>query len=306
MPEWLRTPDARELTDGVRQRLTSSVPAVPLLVFDNVAEHFVDEVESGQRTGTYDLQREYPCLAAPFGEFWVEARAPAGALMAGIQRWGALVTATDYAEWDPADRGQRADVLGYNPRWQLLGLAVYDRAGEGPTPLMADWICHLGEDGRLLGRPKWVTYPGIGKRVNQDDLDEFVGEIAQVLLLPLLAGICYLHCTNVRVVDHPSLRLPPRPDHRRGPTRPGRRTLRYSTIEVAPGLAPSAARGLPADEIDGGVALHLARGHFKDYRTGGGLFGKQHGMWWSGPTLRGDPVRGVVVSDYDVSPGDPA
>ncbi len=27
-------------------------------------------------------------------------------------------------------------------------------------------------------------------------------------------------------------------------------------------------------------ALHIMRGHFKDYREGRGLFGKVHGMWW--------------------------
>ena len=27
-------------------------------------------------------------------------------------------------------------------------------------------------------------------------------------------------------------------------------------------------------------ALHICRGHFKDYREGRGLFAKTHGIWW--------------------------
>ena len=40
----------------------------------------------------------------------------------------------------------------------------------------------------------------------------------------------------------------------------------------------------------------------KDYRRGGGLFGRYKGVWYWGPTLAGSADEGVVVSDYKVTP----
>jgi hypothetical protein len=47
--------------------------------------------------------------------------------------------------------------------------------------------------------------------------------------------------------------------------------------------------------------LHIARGHFKDYRERG-LFGKMKGIYWWASTLRGDLDRGVIDKTYNVSP----
>jgi len=47
-------------------------------------------------------------------------------------------------------------------------------------------------------------------------------------------------------------------------------------------------------------ALHICRGHFKDYRTEG-LFGKHKGMYWLSDHVRGHPRQGLVLKDYNVS-----
>ncbi len=49
------------------------------------------------------------------------------------------------------------------------------------------------------------------------------------------------------------------------------------------------------------TAMHLMRGHFKDYSKGKGLFGKLKGMYWWTPTIRGSEKAGVVIKDYEVS-----
>jgi hypothetical protein len=46
-------------------------------------------------------------------------------------------------------------------------------------------------------------------------------------------------------------------------------------------------------------ALHICRGHFKDYRDHG-LFGRNHGMYWWGMHARGDAAVGKVEKTYDV------
>lgn len=47
-------------------------------------------------------------------------------------------------------------------------------------------------------------------------------------------------------------------------------------------------------------ALHICRGHFKDYTNGGGLFGKYTGLYWWEMHTRGDSKQGAVMKDYAV------
>ena len=47
-------------------------------------------------------------------------------------------------------------------------------------------------------------------------------------------------------------------------------------------------------------ALHICRGHFKDYRDGRGLFGKHKGLYWWEQNVRGSIEQGVHIKDYRV------
>lgn len=47
-------------------------------------------------------------------------------------------------------------------------------------------------------------------------------------------------------------------------------------------------------------ALHICRGHFKDFRGTKGLFGKHHDLYWWEMHSRGDSVKGEIKKDYEV------
>ena len=48
-------------------------------------------------------------------------------------------------------------------------------------------------------------------------------------------------------------------------------------------------------------ALHICRGHFKDFRKSeNGLFGKHKDLYWWESQVRGNAKEGVVFSDYEV------
>jgi hypothetical protein len=47
-------------------------------------------------------------------------------------------------------------------------------------------------------------------------------------------------------------------------------------------------------------ALHICRGHFKDFSRNKGLFGKHKGLYWWDMHTRGDSKQGVVEKDYKV------
>ena len=42
-----------------------------------------------------------------------------------------------------------------------------------------------------------------------------------------------------------------------------------------------------SDQVGVQKALHICRGHFRDYREGAGLFGKYHGVFWTPQIVRG-------------------
>lgn len=54
------------------------------------------------------------------------------------------------------------------------------------------------------------------------------------------------------------------------------------------------------DEVGLKRALHICRGHFKNYSNGKGLFGKYKGLYWWDMNLRGNSENGTVVKDYKV------
>ena len=51
-------------------------------------------------------------------------------------------------------------------------------------------------------------------------------------------------------------------------------------------------------------ALHICRGHFKDFSQGNGLFGRNKGLYWWDQHMRGDESAGVVIKDYKINPSD--
>jgi hypothetical protein len=78
----------------------------------------------------------------------------------------------------------------------------------------------------------------------------------------------------------------------------GRPLLRYYTFDIKP-MQQVLRQVRRSDEVGLPKALHICRGHFKDYRRSG-LFGKHQGLYWFDMHVRGTAERGVVVKDYAV------
>jgi hypothetical protein len=112
-----------------------------------------------------------------------------------------------------------------------------------------------------------------------------------------LATLQFMNCKNVIIHDNPPTR-----QQRRQAARQGKRPpVTYKTLEIVP------IRKILAKAYVGSAtplterALHIVRGHMKDYRYGRGL-GKFHikGLWWWHPQTRGTEAAGRVVKDYEV------
>ena len=75
-------------------------------------------------------------------------------------------------------------------------------------------------------------------------------------------------------------------------------TVRYHVLEIEPLKRILRTEG-KSEETGLKRALHICRGHFKDYREHG-LFGKFKDIYWWDSQVRGNLSEGIVNKDYSV------
>jgi hypothetical protein len=74
--------------------------------------------------------------------------------------------------------------------------------------------------------------------------------------------------------------------------------VKYYTLKIKP-MGNSKSRQSGKQELEDFNALHLCRGHFKNYDEKP-LFGKYRGTYWWSPMVRGTEKNGVVAKDYEL------
>jgi hypothetical protein len=116
-------------------------------------------------------------------------------------------------------------------------------------------------------------------------------------LLPTLLvyglGISFMHCKNVRQIEHKD--------------DPGERfrkqykvkKITYKTLVIDPMKEVLRTEG-QSESLGLGRALHICRGHFSHYSEEKPLFGKYSGSFWIPDHVRGKKEHGEVVKDYSV------
>lgn len=234
------------------------------------------------------------------------AASPDGQRIFQALRSGASLSASDRslleqvrALFDVADTGgvqvmshAKAWAEKEKVRWQLLASIFIRPSRETPTigPIMA-WSIAIREDGTLPGRPQPLVY--------SDDvrLGQALSETLTGSLYAALLALSFLHCKNVELCEGNPSRKAILNVHRAF----GRAVTRYKILKIGPLEEIIRQR---TDDQPTGVkrALHICRGHFKDYRKADSkpLFGKYRGIWFWGPQTRGTSNVGTVVKDYDL------
>jgi len=106
-----------------------------------------------------------------------------------------------------------------------------------------------------------------------------------------------MHCKNVQL----KTQIPPAPLSKKYQKKTGRPLVKYKVLEIEPMKKVLRTEG-QSETLGLKHALHICRGHFKDYSNGSGLFGKYKGLYWWESTVRGNPANGVVIKDYNVNP----
>jgi hypothetical protein len=132
-------------------------------------------------------------------------------------------------------------------------------------------------------------FKSVKEQIFRFSLDELRPQID-----PFLLGISFMHCNNVQILEAEV----PRQLINKQIKKHGRVPVRYYVLNIEPFKEVLRAEGC-SDEVGAKKALHICRGHFKNYEEHG-LFGKHYGRYWWSDAVRGSKEQGIVIKDYDV------
>jgi len=288
-----------------REQMLRAFRTVFVVKNQNVWEYFQAHMMHDK-----NLSANCPNVAPTMPNMWFEWLAETKSILdpasgerrSGRLKIGVLCSAEDMTLIGPEDAEPILDRYrehGINPaqetRWSVMGMVFSQIMEPGKLPHILGVIAwRVGHNGELLpsGENNGFSYmlrPHAGQR-----LDDFGGTMAIGARACWLA-LSLMHCKNV-----PIFKSPPIPDAlRRARERRGKPPLfRHHTLIIDPSRAVT--RGQATENAgSGGTALHICRGHFKNYGERG-LFGKFNGTYWWPMHSRGSAALGVVEKDYEV------
>lgn len=163
----------------------------------------------------------------------------------------------------------------------------------GHVRLFLDGRGHFitGHEGRTL---RCQVERGRGYSLEGQTSNDVVANQILSYMTPVFLGISFCHCKNVALqkhdLPHRLARARIKKNHTFG--------MSYYTLDIKPMTTVLADSAQPGTSLQ--KRLYICRGHFKDYRQGGGLFGKQKGLYWWDMTVRGNAKQGVIAKDYRV------
>jgi hypothetical protein len=252
---------------------------VPVLLIDNVADYYF----RGTGQEYWDLTRDFPNLAPPYEVFWTEHKMPQTIHSDSYGDTSMSDTLGRHARmgvlWLAAEAsGCKADgEIPENAKWVLCAemFTDYDVRGkeiEGPA---GTWFLLVDKEGVLIGTPHMQCYadPQFNEALT----------LHMTLLHPALLAVSFLHCKNVKVVDQET----PGPLAKKYHARTGVWPRPFHTLEIEPLKQILRTQGGAGTTNGIAKAMHICRGHFKDYREGRGLFGKYKQLVWQPSVIRG-------------------
>lgn len=257
----------------------------------------------------YDVDRDMPNLAPPFETFFIEGKCPKWINLSGKKvephqnsiKMGTLFVAKKISAIEKEKLFKKGLVFAIDSNWLIAATLLYN-TGKTIAPF-GTWLFGITENG------KWVRSKDSKKCLSAfsphndsvkewftrtKDRDEQARTIG--LLDPFLLTISFLHCKKqTKLIEH----VPPEKVQRKRARRNKPPLTKYYTLDIEPLKEILRTEGR-VHEVGLPKALHICRGHFKDYSQGKGLFGKYKGLYWWDSHIRGNEDVGTVVKDYAV------
>lgn len=299
LPIWCAEVPAIEC-DRITRHLRNKLESAQVIVGDNVTQYLY----AGTDQEYWDDRKDFPCIAPPFPNFFIESTAPTREVsrVYGTREWlpgettmkafGILFT-TDV----PPEIHAMGLQLQPSLKWIMQAIGFVENRDHIIGPI-GSWLYGLNELGGVVNPPDMPTFIGSlaskAAAVRQDKSTmDTVSNFHPLIFSPLLT-LSFLHCKNVKLITND----PPPKLNKAYQKRRGRPLVRYHTLEIEP-MKQILRREGQSETLGLRKALHICRGHFKDY-TERGLFGKYHGLYWWDSQVRGNLTEGAVVKDYAV------
>jgi len=266
-----------EDTFGIKPNLENSI----VFNIDNVAEYYYQSKQVEWHMGS-----DFPVVITPFKNTFFEFQMPhMGYFFEGVKfidsgiRFGALIV--------------RHDVENDNHLKAILECVLFGSRNHNPF-FMGGVKLAVDKNGA------WTPLPDHGEEKGFEYLLYGDDEQSQLILKdgidqqmrPIFLAISFLHCKNVTTVEQ-GAGLNPGKRNRHAPS------VKYHVLNIEPMKKILKTEGR-ADEVGLKQALHICRGHFKDYRETG-LFGKFHDIYWWDSQVRGRAENGIVLKDYKIN-----
>jgi hypothetical protein len=284
--EILRVGTAAPLSEPA-QLIMTEMRNAEVVDVQNVAEYFY-EVSDQEN---WDISTDFPNLAPPFPAFWMEYVFPK------VSRSGEHVIPMPM-------NGMRVGLLflskepPMNARGVKWGtfITLFIR-WEGAVKKPCQWSMALDAEGKLAsyedGVPQFWAHLPPARSKNPRETQIWEARANLCALWPALLAISFMHCKNVNLYT----REPKRELGKRA--RRNAAKIRYHTLHIEPMKKVLRSEG-GSEETGIKHALHICRGHFKDFTKGKGLFGKFKDIYWWDSQVRGSADQGVVLKDYSV------
>lgn len=291
---------------------------------------------AGTEKAVWKLREDFPIVTPPFPEMWMEYVPPdfinnGGSIVntnSAIKSCGCMVScievdksaskeiferdligqmimsealskgrqvnrSSNYSQ-ESMIANQRAVDAGREVQWITIWKLFAEHRTHG---LMHVYSCGMYVDPDGLGIPENNRYfdgIALNNQVlsrNGFTVDDLKGKLGSELNAFFFAT-SLMHAKNVSLQDDPI----PAPVARRR-AKDGKPNITFKILKIDP-MRKQAKSESSEGESDTKRAMHIVRGHFKDYRNSGGLFGKYKGLYWWDMHVAGSESAGKVIKDY--------
>jgi hypothetical protein len=284
-----------------------------IFLINNVSEYYYHT-----RCQMWDMHKDFPNLAPPFDTFWMEYDPPDEILeledpnadtakggktvlrnASGLMGRVGMFCAGRKVENKPYDKELLVNTFLEYPNGSLIGgagISLFGLDKEGRVVYYSPcwYSSQLNEDPNVN-----ASDFGIQQR-HDKDIDDLIEEAWYnsicLATIPAYLAISFLHCKNVTT----EIKTPKPKKSKLHLRKHGQPLLKYKVLEIEP---MKRVLNMEGEMKSQGMvrALHICRGHFKDYREHG--LGRSHvkGLWWWDAHVRGKAEHGAVEKIYSVS-----
>lgn len=310
-------------SDNISEKYKTALREAIYISADQVSEYFfaVNDQEY------WSLEKDFPNLAPPFSQFWIEAKPPTklNSNVHGVHSWqegtglrplswGAYfrLTTDAFTKTFPNVISNGAVAKA---KWFIAITLFIETPGLGPAPVW-EWIICINADGTpVIDRDpvregygtSGINYPLL------PDLRRYIfgperpparyyniQSETLTYLHPLLLSIVFMHCKNIELRKE----TPPPALVKKQARKHGIKLHSYHVLEIAPikKIIEASRNGQTGIR----QALHRCRGHFKTYSEERPLLGRATGTFFWAEHIRGSKDRGEREKGYNVeAPGGP-